>query len=117
MFGLVRTSGAAAIRRAGATHFVAAPAVRAFSTGIKIMDEAGAAKENLYWHNEDEKLIRKMIENNPDLNPDLQGISGILKDDTHSVSDKVKLVFMKHGIPPVNKALISDIVDLVEHEK
>ena len=46
-----------------------------------------------------------------------QGIKGIMMDDSHKVEDKagrrdrpalggreVKLIFMKHGIPPVNKA-------------
>eukprot|EP00435_Cladocopium_sp_Y103_P014536 s1971_g3.t1 len=42
-----------------------------------------------------------------------QGIKGIMMDDSHKVEDKVKLIFMKHGIPPVNKALIQDIIDLV----
>ncbi|OLQ14929.1 hypothetical protein AK812_SmicGene921 [Symbiodinium microadriaticum] len=45
-----------------------------------------------------------------------QGIKGILDDSSHKVEDKVKMIFMKHGIPPINKALIKDIVDLIEHE-
>merc|ERR1740139_829815 len=81
------------------------------SSGIKILD-AGKAKESFYWAQEDEKLLKKMIENHPELNPDFAGVGGI--DDGASVSDKVKIVFMKHGIPPVNKALINDIVELVE---
>lgn len=84
-----------------------------FSGGIRILEEAHKAQENLYMHQEDEKLLRKMIANHPELSPEYQGIKGIMMDDSHKVEDKVKLIFMKHGIPPVNKALIQDIIDLV----
>merc|ERR1719382_1493733 len=67
--------------------------------GIKIMDEAGKAQENWYWAQEDEKLLKKMIENHPELDPQYQGISGILSDESGSFESKVKMVFMKHGIP------------------
>lgn len=87
-----------------------------FSGGIRILEEAHKAQENLYMHQEDEKLLRKMIANNPELNPEYQGIKGILDDSSHKVEDKVKMIFMKHGIPPINKALIKDIVDLIEHQ-
>merc|ERR1712194_984835 len=82
------------------------------SSGIKILEDQGRARESHYWAQEDEKLLKKMIENHPELNPDFAGVSGI--EDGTSVADKVKIVFMKHGIPPVNKALINDIVELVE---
>mmetsp|Transcript_122604 Transcript_122604/g.381672 ORF Transcript_122604/g.381672 Transcript_122604/m.381672 type:complete len:113 (+) Transcript_122604:135-473(+) len=86
-----------------------------FSSGIKILEDSGKARENLYWAHEDEKLLKKMIENNPDLDPALAGIKSLMADNEHaSVTDKVKLIFVKHGIPPANKALISDLVDLVE---
>jgi len=85
---------------------------RTFS-GIRILEEAHKAQENLYWAQEDERLIRKMLENHPEMNPEYQGISGLLSNE-NKLEDKVKLVFMKHGIPPVNKALINDIVKLVE---
>mmetsp|Transcript_32889 Transcript_32889/g.61643 ORF Transcript_32889/g.61643 Transcript_32889/m.61643 type:complete len:110 (-) Transcript_32889:130-459(-) len=87
-----------------------------FSGGIRILEEAHKAQENLYMHQEDEKLLRKMIADHPELNPEYQGIKNIIADSSHKVEDKVKLIFMKHGIPPINKALISDIVQLIEHE-
>ena len=65
-------------------------------------------------HQEDERLLAKMVANHPELSPEYQGIKGIMMDDSHKVEDKVKMIFMKHGIPPVNKALIKDIVDLIE---
>ena len=67
----------------------------------------------MYFDVEDEKLLKKMIENNPELNPDFQGIAGIMNDEA-SIEGRVKLIFMKHGIPLVNKALVADIAALVE---
>lgn len=93
--------------------FYKAAGVPRFSGGIRILEEAHKAQENLYMHQEDERLLRKMIANHPELSPEYQGIKGIMMDDSHKVEDKVKLIFMKHGIPPVNKALIQDIIDLV----
>merc|ERR1719473_1999559 len=86
------------------------------ATGIKIMEEKGKAMEKMYWAQEDEKLLKKMLENNPELDPAYQGIAGILsgaEGAANSVEDKVKLVFIKHGIPPTNKALVADIAALV----
>merc|ERR1712060_1020490 len=82
------------------------------SVGIKILEEKGKAAESLYWAQEEERLLKQMIQNNPELDPAFQGIAGI--DDGSSTADKVKMIFIKHGIPPVNKALISDLVSLVE---
>eukprot|EP00928_Gymnodinium_smaydae_P058308 TRINITY_DN41517_c0_g1_i1.p1 TRINITY_DN41517_c0_g1~~TRINITY_DN41517_c0_g1_i1.p1 ORF type:complete len:134 (+),score=40.26 TRINITY_DN41517_c0_g1_i1:56-403(+) len=108
-------AAAASLRMRVASGRVAAPLLRAQGfrgvSGIKIMEDAHKAQENLYWAHEDERLLKKMIENNADLNPELQGISGML-DDGSSTADKVKMIFMKHGIPPVNKKLIDDLVQL-----
>eukprot|EP00933_Yihiella_yeosuensis_P066825 TRINITY_DN7129_c0_g2_i1.p1 TRINITY_DN7129_c0_g2~~TRINITY_DN7129_c0_g2_i1.p1 ORF type:complete len:112 (+),score=31.84 TRINITY_DN7129_c0_g2_i1:71-406(+) len=82
--------------------------------GIKILEDSGKAQENYYWAQEDERLIKQMLANHPELSPEYQGISNILGQDSVNISDKVKLVFIKHGIPPVNKALIADIVALAE---
>ncbi|CAJ1395727.1 unnamed protein product [Effrenium voratum] len=92
-------------------------ALARFSGGIRILEEAHKAQENLYMHQEDEKLLAKMIANHPELSPEYQGIKGIMMDDSQKVEDKVKMIFMKHGIPPVNKALIQDIVALVDTAK
>eukprot|EP00928_Gymnodinium_smaydae_P065716 TRINITY_DN48810_c0_g1_i1.p1 TRINITY_DN48810_c0_g1~~TRINITY_DN48810_c0_g1_i1.p1 ORF type:complete len:108 (-),score=32.32 TRINITY_DN48810_c0_g1_i1:112-435(-) len=82
-------------------------------SGIKIVEDHGKAQENLLFAAEDERLLKKMIENSPELNPALQGVASMLDDGT-STADKVKMVFMKHGIPPVNKKLIGDLVELIE---
>mmetsp|Transcript_54279 Transcript_54279/g.151027 ORF Transcript_54279/g.151027 Transcript_54279/m.151027 type:complete len:117 (+) Transcript_54279:102-452(+) len=112
----VRMLALSATRRVAVSqlHPLTFPASRARGiTGIKILEEQGHARENLYWAQEDEKLIKKMIENNPELDPAFKDLSGML-DDGSSTADKVKLIFAKHGIPPVNKALIADIVALIE---
>jgi len=92
---------------------VAAMQARAVG-GIKIIEDAGKAQENLYWAQEDERLIKKMLANHPELSPEYGEIASIIGDESHKVDDKVKLIFMKHGIPPVNKALIADMVELIE---
>merc|ERR1711982_322300 len=73
------------------------------ATGIKIVEDKGKAIEAAYWAAEDEKLLKKMIENNPELDPKYQGIGAILASDGSSTADQVKMVFMKRGIPPMNK--------------
>mmetsp|Transcript_9242 Transcript_9242/g.20545 ORF Transcript_9242/g.20545 Transcript_9242/m.20545 type:complete len:112 (+) Transcript_9242:94-429(+) len=104
---------ARAISRACCPVTSVASQVRAFS-GIKILDEKARASEFMYWAAEDEKLLKKMIENNPAFDPRLQGISKLLSEHENSTVDKIKMIFMKHGIPPANKALIADIVELIE---
>merc|ERR1712061_678028 len=95
---------------AGRTQY----AVRNY-VGIKILEEKGKAQENMCWAQEDEKLLKQMIANNPELDPAYQGIKGMITNDAAAnTTDKVKLIFMKHGIPPMNKALIADIVALVD---
>lgn len=94
----------------------ALPQVRSMAMGIKILEDKGKAAEKMYWMEEDAKLIKKMLENHPELDPQYQGIANLLSGDSKdaSLTDKVKSVFAKHGIPPVNKALVSDIVALLE---
>merc|ERR1712137_504367 len=91
-----------------------APRVRS-AVGIRILDEKEQAMEKLYFGQEDEKLLKKMLENHPELNPDFQGIAGIMNDET-TVDGRIKHIFVKHGIPPINKALIADLAALVEKQ-
>mmetsp|Transcript_42893 Transcript_42893/g.100662 ORF Transcript_42893/g.100662 Transcript_42893/m.100662 type:complete len:125 (+) Transcript_42893:99-473(+) len=87
-------------------------------TGIKIIEDASKVQQEsmrVYWALEDERLLKKMLENNPGLDPEFQGVSAIMNDPTHTATaDKVKLVFIKHGIPPSNKDLIADLVALAD---
>mmetsp|Transcript_6795 Transcript_6795/g.17318 ORF Transcript_6795/g.17318 Transcript_6795/m.17318 type:complete len:116 (-) Transcript_6795:127-474(-) len=114
MLGALRVARVAA-QRTPALHVVAAPRLRKIS-GIRIIEEKGKAAEKLYWAQEDERLLKKMLEAHPELDPAYQGLSNMLSDGSMGVADKVKHVFAKHGIPPVNKALVDDIVALVEHK-
>eukprot|EP00929_Paragymnodinium_shiwhaense_P025470 TRINITY_DN1539_c0_g1_i1.p1 TRINITY_DN1539_c0_g1~~TRINITY_DN1539_c0_g1_i1.p1 ORF type:complete len:114 (-),score=38.27 TRINITY_DN1539_c0_g1_i1:179-520(-) len=108
---IVRSRLAAAVR----PPLAMAP-LRRNMTGIKIMDDRERASEAFFAHQEDEKLIQKMIENNPDLDPKLQGVAHLI-DEGGSTADKLKMIFMKHGIPPVNRNLVADLVALVETGK
>mmetsp|Transcript_30100 Transcript_30100/g.76010 ORF Transcript_30100/g.76010 Transcript_30100/m.76010 type:complete len:116 (+) Transcript_30100:85-432(+) len=113
MFSVVRASRVlgAAVRVAGPAQHLA-PSVRGFSVGIKILDDAGKAMENHYWAQEDERLLKKMVEADPTLDSNYCGVAHLVNDDACTTTDKIKLIFMKHGIPPVNKALINDLVEL-----
>merc|ERR1712031_60972 len=62
------------------------------ATGIKIMEDKGKAAEAHYWAQEDEKLLQKMIANNPELDPHFQGISNVLENET-STADMIKVIF------------------------
>merc|ERR1719324_1154502 len=111
-FPLVRAARLVGVAAARPRAAFAAVQTRA-ATGIKIMEDKGKAAEAHYWAQEDEKLLQKMIANNPELDPAFQGISNVLENET-STADMIKVIFMKHGIPPIQKGLIADLVDLVE---
>mmetsp|Transcript_20652 Transcript_20652/g.57615 ORF Transcript_20652/g.57615 Transcript_20652/m.57615 type:complete len:160 (+) Transcript_20652:38-517(+) len=85
--------------------------VRRISTGIRILDDAGKAREDLYWAQEDERLLAKMVANHPELDPKYQGVES---GEESTTEHKVKMIFIRHGIPPVNRALVSDIASLID---
>ena len=61
-----------------------------------------------------EKLIKHMIQDSPDM---VGGLEGAATGEPHTLSDKVKLVFMKNGIPPnAHPQLLEDLVKLLEAE-
>ena len=62
----------------------------------------------MYFSQEDERLMRKLLEANPDLDGSMAPIAG------DTIEEKVKLVFLKHGIPPLNKDLIRDLTAVIE---
>ena len=59
---------------------------------------------------QDEALLKKMLEKNPELAFEGASAGG-------SADEKVKIVFMNHGIPPLNQDLVNDIVKLIEEAK
>lgn len=78
-------------------------------SGVRMLEQRGKASENLYFSQEDERLLKKLLESNPDIE--------IAAGASDTVEEKVKLVFLSHGIPPLNKDLISDLVAVLEKEK
>eukprot|EP00933_Yihiella_yeosuensis_P021006 TRINITY_DN16733_c1_g2_i1.p1 TRINITY_DN16733_c1_g2~~TRINITY_DN16733_c1_g2_i1.p1 ORF type:complete len:158 (+),score=38.09 TRINITY_DN16733_c1_g2_i1:41-514(+) len=88
------------------------PQARGFANGIKILEEHHKAQENRFFSVEDERLIKKMIANHPELCPEV-GIDELILE-PKTTEEKVKLLFIKNNIPPANQALISDIVALIE---
>eukprot|EP00927_Polykrikos_kofoidii_P080386 TRINITY_DN77254_c0_g1_i1.p1 TRINITY_DN77254_c0_g1~~TRINITY_DN77254_c0_g1_i1.p1 ORF type:complete len:125 (+),score=33.50 TRINITY_DN77254_c0_g1_i1:84-458(+) len=105
----------AALHKASFLHGSTTLCGRTMSSGIKIFDEKEMAEENLYMKKEDERLLKKMIENDPNLDPNVKGIDQMI-DDGASLTDKVKMIFIKHGIPPVNRELVADLVALIEQQ-
>jgi hypothetical protein len=62
-----------------------------------------------------EKLIRHMIKDSPEAVG--LGAEELGTGEGHTLADKIKLVFMKNGIPPnANPQLVGDLVKLLEAE-
>ncbi len=78
---------------------------RCFST-IKILDEKERAAEHLYFSKQDEVLLRRIFAEQKTTEAEIA--------EPTTAEDKVKLVFMKNGIPPsANPKLLKDLVDLL----
>ncbi len=61
-----------------------------------------------------EKLIKHMIQDSPDM---IGLKNGEVSGEPHTLADKIKLVFMKNGIPPnAHPQLLDDLVKLLEAE-
>jgi hypothetical protein len=61
-----------------------------------LLKQKGRAQEDIFFAQEDSKLLEKMLENSESMNSDSDLDVGIAE----TVEQKIKLVFMKHGIPP-----------------
>jgi hypothetical protein len=99
-----------------------------FSSGIKLLNEKAKAEEDYYFSKQDgmlhrsvvfqiisEKLIKHMIQDSPDAVGLTTG--GEVTREPHAIADKIKLVFMKNGIPPnAHPQLLDDLVKLLEAE-
>ncbi len=91
--------------------------VRQFST-IRIFDEKERADENLYFSKQDEALLKKIFEaaDKPE-GLEWAKLAATQTDADMSSEDKVKLVFMKNGIPPsANPQLLKDLVELMDRK-
>jgi hypothetical protein len=61
-----------------------------------------------------EKLIKHMIQDSPEA---VGLTNGEVAGEPHTFADKIKLVFMKNGIPPnAHPQLLEDLVKLLESE-
>jgi hypothetical protein len=69
---------------------------------------------SLYSYSLAEKLIKHMIQDSPEA----VGINGgEIAGEAHTLADKIKLIFMKNGIPPnAHPQLLEDLVKLMEAE-
>lgn len=99
-----------------------------FSSGIKLLNERAKAEEDYYFSKQDgmlhgsvvfqifsEKLIKHMIQDSPDAVGLTAGVE--VTGEPHALADKIKLVFMKNGIPPnAHPQLLDDLVKLLEAE-
>ena len=84
---------------------------RSFSSKINILDEKERADENYFFSKQDEALLKKIFEN-AQLSGELDTSEGIFKE-ASTTEEKVKVVFMKNGIPPSsNPQLIADLVKI-----
>jgi hypothetical protein len=84
---------------------------RGFSSGVKIFDEKERADENYYFSKNDEVLLRRIFESSKD--PSAGGLT-LPEGQAATAEDKVKLVFMKHGIPAsANPELLKDLANLI----
>ena len=101
---LVRSLRGVRVQSLGARRF----------TSIRIFDEKERADESLYFSKQDEALLKRIFEAEAAKSEaSLGGEFAALGEDA-SKEDKVKLVFMKHGIPPsANPQLLKDLVELM----
>ena len=87
------------------------PTVRTFSR-INILDEKERSDENLFFSKNDEALLKKIFEEQQ--GQGALGEEGLFKE-SGTVEEKIKIVFMKNGIPPsANPQLVADLVKLFE---
>ena len=83
---------------------------------INILDEKEQANENYYFSKQDEALLKKIFEA-AHLSGEVTTADGVFKEAT-TAEEKVKLVFMKNGIPPSsNPQLVADLVKMFENKE
>ena len=76
---------------------------------INILDQKERADENRFFSKQDDVLLKKILEASREGVTD--GNDGIAYQ-ASSVDEKIKLIFMKNGIPPsANPSLVNDLVE------
>ncbi|CRH02394.1 conserved Plasmodium protein, unknown function [Plasmodium relictum] len=80
--------------------------------GVKFLDTNRTAEETVYFKKEDEALLRNLLKNNPNLNPDYELTD--VESGVGNLSNDLSLVFSKHGVKGVNNNLIRDLIKVFE---
>ena len=81
---------------------------------INILDEKERANEKLYFTKQDEALLKKIFEAAQLSSEGDMSSEGIFKEAT-TTEEKIKMVFMKNGIPPsANPQVIADLVKIFD---
>ncbi|CRG97534.1 conserved Plasmodium protein, unknown function [Plasmodium gallinaceum] len=80
--------------------------------GVKFLDTNRTAEETVYFKKEDEALLRNLLKNNPNLNPnyDLTDVES----GAENLSNDLSLVFSKYGIKGLNNNLMKDLIKVFE---
>ncbi|SBS88062.1 conserved Plasmodium protein, unknown function [Plasmodium ovale] len=81
--------------------------------GVKFLDSNRTADESIYFKKEDEALLKNLLKNNPDLNPDynLTDAEGGID----NLSQDLSLVFSKYGLKGLdNGDAIRDVIKVFE---
>ncbi|CAA9990750.1 conserved Plasmodium protein, unknown function [Plasmodium knowlesi strain H] len=82
-------------------------------SGVKFLDGNRKADESIYFKKEDEALLRNLLKNNPDLNPDFNFTDA--EGGINNLSNDLCMVFSKHGIKGLsNSDAIKDIIKVFE---
>ncbi|EUD68829.1 hypothetical protein C922_00517 [Plasmodium inui San Antonio 1] len=81
--------------------------------GVKFLDGNRTADESIYFKKEDEALLKNLLKNNPDLNPDFNYTDA--EGGINNLSNDLCMVFSKHGIKGLNNSdAIRDIIKVFE---
>jgi hypothetical protein len=92
---------------------------RFFGTGrVSMLDEKEKGDEGFYFTKQDEALLKKILEQEQLKASSGFSTEGISSGEMATTEEKVKMLFMQHGIPPsANPGLLKDLVNLVDTVK
>ncbi|ETW59891.1 hypothetical protein PFMC_04353 [Plasmodium falciparum CAMP/Malaysia] len=80
--------------------------------GVKFLDNNRKTDESIHFKKEDEALLRNLLKNNPDINPEynITDIEGGMD----NLSIDLSLVFSKHGVKDLDNNFVKDIIKVFE---
>ncbi|SBT80674.1 conserved Plasmodium protein, unknown function [Plasmodium malariae] len=81
--------------------------------GVKFLDTNRTSEEAVYFKKEDEALLRNLLKNNPDINPEYNYSD--VESGLCNLSNDLSLVFSKYGIKGMdNNDVIRDVIRVFE---